>query len=87
MTLNTKANRPMPKNMRASIGYDDGGTYVEWYRWGRYEDDGETTRWYAHPLECRDLVKIAPPRGVRWSKNWPTSKSSLERHETHADNR
>jgi hypothetical protein len=71
--------------MRAHVGHDEGGTYVEWYRWDQRGDDGEVTRWYASTDQCREMAKHAPQRGVEWTKPGPSSKSSLERHETHAD--
>lgn len=78
-------NKPMPEKMTAHAGYGEGGSYVEWYRWAQYEDDGEITRWYADTMTCREMAKHAPPRGVRWHKTWAEGKSSLERHETYAD--
>lgn len=76
----------MPKNMKASVYCGDGGHYVEWYRWDQHEDDGEVTRWYGSRQDCNDLVMSRPPRGCKWRKTWSEGKSSLERHETHADN-
>jgi len=75
----------MPKNMRATLSYGEGGYYVEWYRWAKHEDDGEVTRWWGTRQECAEMGMGPPPRGCKWHKTWADGKSSLERHETYAD--
>lgn len=54
-----------------SIGYDAGGTFVEWYRDddgnSGYGDNGAVARWYCDGLRARTLRdQPEPPKGAVW---------------------